>query len=426
MLLVHEIPARGDSANEVLANTLAGNIVPPRHRKPHANVPGSLEAVALKALSLVPEERYASVQDLQGEIARYMTGYATEAENAGAMRRIVLLTQRHARIALLALMSVMLLMVIAVVAIVRVDKERTVAVKARGIAEDNFELYRQELEVSQQLNKDVLQMLGYIAVQPDMRHPFFNIELLEKKLEGDLADDLRREMLMQKGILHFIVEEFNAAIECFEASGEGYSIQLLPVARDFAERKPDDKALLDESDMAEMFTTPMQLFKQFKYYAYYHHMNRRPAPDLDEYRALAGSMLEEMNGPRPDKIVWLDIQKGKGGYVLDLSNKPYSRYKLLIPGILYSNVLAPYEFERLDISHTPLTDLVELEDLKVKTLRMVGLEWMTSEVHLIARLKKMGVETLIVEKGRFTGRLRRQIQNNFELIEESSSGASQL
>jgi hypothetical protein len=347
-----------------------------------------------------------------------MTGYATTAEEAGVVRRIVLLTQRHARIALVFVISLAMLVAIAFVAIVRVEVERTIAVKAKGVAEDNFELYRHELDVSQELNTDVLQMLEYVAVQPDMRHPFFNIELLEKKLAGDLDPGLRKEMLTQKGILHFIVEEFNAAAECFAASGQGYSVRLLPLARDLATRKPNDKALLNEETLAELFAGEPPVFKQFSYYTYLHHIRRKPAPDLDGCRALAGTMLEEMNGPRPSDVVRLDIKQGEDGYVLDLSYKPYSRYRLLIPGVLYSNVLSPYEFQRLDVSHTPLTDLVELEDLKVKTLRMVGLSWMTSDRHLVVRLKNMGVQTLIVEKGRFNENLRRQLQKNFELVEE--------
>jgi tRNA A-37 threonylcarbamoyl transferase component Bud32 len=418
MLLVHEIPVPGDSANEVVENTVAGHIILPHRRKPQVHVPASLEAVAMKALSLKPQERYAHVQDLQAEIANYMTGYATDAEKAGMVRRVVLLTQRHARIALLSVMSLAVLVAVAGVAIVRVDMARADAVEAKGIAESNFELYRHELEVSQQLNRDVLQMLEYIAVQPDMRHPFFNIELLEKKLAGDVAPELRREMLAQKGILHFIVEEFHAAAACFEASGVGYSERLLPVARLFARMKPDDKALLRESELAEMFVTQKPVFKQFTYYTFLHHMRRNPDPDLEEYAVLAGSLLEEMNGPRPTRTLRLPLQRGREGYILDLSGKPYSRFKLLIPGVLYQNVLEPYEFERLDVSHTPITDMMELEDLKVKTLRMTGLEWMTSDLHLVARLKKMGVQTLVVEQGRFSGSLRERLEKNLTLIEE--------
>lgn len=418
MLLVYEIPVPGESAHEVIEQTLHGGVIPPRRRTGHTGCSVSLEAVAMRALSLKPAERYKTVKELQVDISYYMSGFPTQAEQAGMMRRIVLLTQRHVLLALLSVLSLIILVGMAAAAIIRVDIERNVAVKARGVAEENFELYRQELVVSQQLNADVLQMLEYLARQPDMRHPFFNIELLDKKLEGDLDPARRKEMLTQKGVLHFIVEEFNAAARCFEASGVGYAERMLPVARDFATLKPDDIALLKEEELAIMFGTSQPIFKQFTYYTYLHHMRRRPNPALDGYAVLAGTMLEEMNGPRPHSVVPLDISTGKSGSVLDLSGKPYSRYKLLIPGVLYANVLEPYSFERLDVSDTPLTDLVELEDLKVKTLRMVNLKWMTSTLHIIPRLKRMGVETLIVEQGRFTGNLKKQLERNLTLVEE--------
>jgi len=404
LLLAYEMPVPGDSASEVIENTLKGRIVSPCRRKPLLRIPVGLNAVVMKALSRQPESRYSTVLELQREVSSYLAGYATYAERAGVMRRIVLLTQRHARIAALSVASLVVLVAVAAVAIVRVDQARSDAVEAKGAAEAS--------------NKDVQQMLEYIAVQPDMRHPFFNIELLDKKLAEPLTLGLRKEMLTQKGILHFIVEEFNAAVDCFEKSGVGYSTRLLPVARDFASIKPDDKALLKESDLARIFAMDPPVFKQFTYYIYLHHIRRNEHRDLNEYAALAGTMLEEMNGPPPNDVVWLDLKNGEDGVILDLSGKHYSRYKLLVPGVLYFNVLSPYQFERLDVSHTPLADLVELENLNVKTLRMVGLNRMTSETHLLVRLKSMGVETLIVEKGRFTGMLRQALRESCELIEE--------
>jgi hypothetical protein len=402
MLLVHEVPVEGESANEVIENTLAGNIVPLRRRE--GKVPAGLDAVAMKALALVPENRYPTVQSLQYEISLYMTGYPTAAERAGLLRRVVLLTQRHAVVALLSLVSLVVLVAVGIAAIARVERERTDALEAKAEAEE--------------LNLDLTRTLEYFAVQPDMRHPFLNIEILDKKLAGELEPELHKELLMQKGVLHFIVEEFNAAVECFEQSGVGYSTRLLDPARHFASIKLNDKVLLKESELAEMFTFDPPVFKQFTYYTYLHHARRNENPDLEDYRVLAGTILEEMNGPRPKDVYRLDIRKGARGYILDLSGKPYSRYKLLIPGVLYSNVLQPYRFEHLDISHTPLTDFLELENLEVETLRMVGMEWLTSNRFLQQRLKNMGVKTLIVEKGKLPDGLRRKLRENLELVEE--------
>ena len=70
MLLTHELPVSGASANEVIQNTREGKVIPPRRRKPDRPIPPSLVAVTMKALSLAPEDRYASALALRKEISR--------------------------------------------------------------------------------------------------------------------------------------------------------------------------------------------------------------------------------------------------------------------------------------------------------------------------------------------------------------------
>ncbi|MBA3963343.1 MAG: protein kinase [Chthoniobacterales bacterium] len=69
-----------------------------RQKLPHLPgriMPESLVAVALKAMSLCPEDRFARVSDLQADIAAYQSGFATRAEEANAWRRFTLLLARH-------------------------------------------------------------------------------------------------------------------------------------------------------------------------------------------------------------------------------------------------------------------------------------------------------------------------------------------
>lgn len=53
MLLTHELPVRGNSANEVVQNTREGKIIPPRRRKPDRHIPVSLVAVIIDRKSVV-------------------------------------------------------------------------------------------------------------------------------------------------------------------------------------------------------------------------------------------------------------------------------------------------------------------------------------------------------------------------------------
>jgi WD40 repeat protein/serine/threonine protein kinase len=60
-----------------------------------ATIPDSLAAVALKAMSLEPENRFQSVKELQADVAAYQAGRATTAERAGAWKQFKLLLARN-------------------------------------------------------------------------------------------------------------------------------------------------------------------------------------------------------------------------------------------------------------------------------------------------------------------------------------------
>ncbi|MBV9010134.1 MAG: serine/threonine protein kinase, partial [Verrucomicrobia bacterium] len=58
-------------------------------------IPDSLVAVALKAMSFRPEDRFQSVKQLQADVGAYQAGRATTAEQAGAWKQLKLLVARN-------------------------------------------------------------------------------------------------------------------------------------------------------------------------------------------------------------------------------------------------------------------------------------------------------------------------------------------
>lgn len=72
---------------------------------PAGHIPQSLEAVVLKALAIHPEDRYATVGELQEEIAAYQHGYATHAEHAGRFKLFYLFLKRNRAVSAVALVS---------------------------------------------------------------------------------------------------------------------------------------------------------------------------------------------------------------------------------------------------------------------------------------------------------------------------------
>jgi serine/threonine protein kinase len=66
-----------------------------RERGQSAKVPAALEAVAAKAMSNRPEDRYQGVEELSNEVQAYLDGFPTRAQQAGTLTHLWLLIKRH-------------------------------------------------------------------------------------------------------------------------------------------------------------------------------------------------------------------------------------------------------------------------------------------------------------------------------------------
>ena len=104
-ILYLRTPVTGKDLIELIQNTVLGEI-----RVPTIEVPLPLKAVALKALSTDPHKRYNSVEELQGEINNFLSGHATQAENAGMGRLFYLLLMRNKAIFSILLISIIILL----------------------------------------------------------------------------------------------------------------------------------------------------------------------------------------------------------------------------------------------------------------------------------------------------------------------------
>ncbi len=101
-------PIDGTTLNEVLTKVKKGEITSMASKRegqggvtvgaPSAMgvaVPEALQAVTLKAMSTHRSERYPSVEAFSADIEAYQNGFATSAENAGALRQVALFIKRH-------------------------------------------------------------------------------------------------------------------------------------------------------------------------------------------------------------------------------------------------------------------------------------------------------------------------------------------
>lgn len=95
----------GNNIHEILLKLTQGVIDPLENHPddsnlphlPNGKVPSGLAAVAKKALAVDPKNRYHSVKDMQREVERWQSGFATNAEQASLWRQVKLMMGRHKR-----------------------------------------------------------------------------------------------------------------------------------------------------------------------------------------------------------------------------------------------------------------------------------------------------------------------------------------
>jgi serine/threonine protein kinase len=433
MLLSYKLPVQGDSGNELLKNTREGKIIALQIRKKDRILPNSLTAVAMKALSLKPENRYASVTELQQEISRYLAGFPTTAERAGIITSLSLLVKRHNRIAFIVMFFLLLMAAVISANLVAISKEkaeavaaREQAVAAREQAENNFRLYREEQIESTKLGDELSDSTQYAIQTKDYSTAVKMLRVLEIALDKNPEPVERKELLLQKGTMHFVLQQFNQANHCFEEIGADTPTNgddTWSLSKKYSERKPDDRKKLSLSQLTELISeanTPNRGIS----YMYFHHMKRTHSYSPEEYLPLAKVMLNRLNKVRGDQVeTSLKLQKKEAGYHLDLTESSYMIFTLRGIGLNDHNILEPLNLYSLDISHLPLRSLSELGGLHLKELRMVGLNIGRRNV-LPKQMERLGIERIIIDVDAYPPKIINILREKHEVIDEKSGAYS--
>ena len=107
------LPYGGDTFSELLENILESRFIPPRRKAPERKIPKELEAIALKAMSLRPEDRYESVKAFQTDIQNYLDGFPVSAVTYSSITKFWKLLLRH-KVLSVAVSAVLLTSILAI------------------------------------------------------------------------------------------------------------------------------------------------------------------------------------------------------------------------------------------------------------------------------------------------------------------------
>lgn len=419
VLLTLAPPVTGDSQNEIIQNTREGRIQPPRLRRKSSKIPAGLAAVAMKALALDPGERYRNVSELQREITRFLSGFPTTVEHANMITRLSLLVKRHNRIAFTAIIFLFILAVTISVNMTVIHNQKASEMEARQLAEENFRLYREEHSEVQKLSTDLSATSRLAMNTKDYSDAPRIIRTLNIALKENLSSRERSALLEQKGYAHFVFQEFNAAAACF--SSMEYKRYESNVMKDVCERhaklKEHDYELLSISELTRLVGESW-IEDRYVYFLYIHHIWRKNDYTSREYLPLAITMLNRLNGLKVDFDPHVNLLKTEQGYHLDLTQSPYSTFKLTEVGYRTLNVLAMLNLHSLDISYLPLKSLDMIESLTLDELRMVGLDIREEpDVGMIEQwVQQIGIKKLIIDADAYPDDLIRKIRQVCEVV----------
>ncbi len=190
-ILSLRVPVTGKDAWEVVGKVGRGEI----ENLPKAGYPDSLVAVIRKAMAFDRAARYASVADLQADIAAYQGGFATVAERAGLARHLFLAIMRHKAVTAAALITLITGAAFGTRAFFEGRRAERTLVELRGTAPTFFAAAKSKLDEG--LFTEALEKIGY-AIKLDGNsadYRLFRANLLEAMQRlPEAADEYRRTL----------------------------------------------------------------------------------------------------------------------------------------------------------------------------------------------------------------------------------------
>ncbi len=409
-ILTHEAPLHGDT-NTVLNKTLSGDIAPPRHHLSGHNIPQSLSAVAMKALNLDAQRRYAHVNELSEEVKMFLAGFSTQAQNANLLTESSLFIKRHRSACSIAFLALLVAVVGSFVYLENMKSALDREEQSRIIAEDTLDLYKQEQKKSQAAWNNYLEgkkwseayitdssekLMSHIFKLTDidvyhdpvrsLEHAMTSLRDLTQNREGRMPNVL----LSQQSYIYFIRQQFRESAQVYKA----------PLFKDvsllFSDRLQAN-GLLSADDFSEL----IQTFKIFPYAADKVLIQKMVSydgavrKDRQEHAKIVLALLKFLNPTWEDrdfKYSESDAHLKLSGKNLQFLGKEKLDGRLRIP--IHFSYLNTLRLRSLDLSQSDFKVLKQLYTLSLERLDIRGTRIISlNSVKHFSRLKELVVDT---------------------------------
>jgi len=428
--LTGRAPIEGKTVERVLERTQEGVFETPNEKLDSRQIDLGLEALVMKALAVEPADRYPSVAALKADLEKYSRGFATEAEDAGFVTQLKLLLMRHKKTVAMLAACIAVIAGVVVYAFSHISKERTNAVAAREeaegarsdaeeaqrVAEQNLKLLQDEQNVSARLRENVEGFLKDVLESDDISSAKRKIELLDAAIAIETDKKKLRALLKRKGVLHFVLQDFDGALKSFDARNAKKQSSYYRFAQVGKKLKGDAKYLSDEG-LARLLSSMGANHADVIFNMYERYMKfQRPADTpLDGYLALATVMLNMNNR------IWhherhhehITFESGK----LDLSGRPYRNFcNNYGQGF---NILEPFRADHIDVSNTLFFEFIQFKGLTFSELNISGCSVNQISGGRCAMMKKYQLKKIIVDSKLLSQEELALLNEKFEVVDLS-------
>ena len=308
-ILTLHCPISGDTVKEVLQKTVRGDFPVPGERAPDQRIPAPLSAIAMKAMSLDPESRYANVSSLIRDLHKYQDGFATVAENPTFFTHAALLIKRHKlAVSMIALSS-------AIIAVILINSFSSIK-ESEGIALDALADLQEKNDYIANTAQKVAPDYLVLMAQQEKDYKF---KLAEESLDTALAFDPSLEKgWMWKGKMLLCQQDFSEAWNILSGN-HGHPVRKDPPAIRLAEKYKTHGAVAD-ADLP-------QLVKDFKTYnvaggipRLFYLLNKASFNSETRFPAIAESL--KLLNPKIGMLNFKWQKMGADGWLIDLGNNP--------------------------------------------------------------------------------------------------------
>ena len=366
-LLSYEKPVSGNTPQELFENTKKHKIRDLEIKANWKRSPQAIKKIILKAISLNPKDRYSSVQELRSEVTNYLHGFATASEKSSQLTVIRLMLHRNKVIVGLVAGFTILISMILISSYDQINKEKAEAEIRRDIAEKNLILYKEMDKRARLLNDNLSKLVQnskYISRES------IKYRILAHGYATNFEKDPTKKMLLntEKAFLHYIMQEFNKAVQCMKDIEEDSSyIEFYKECQRLAEIKPNDQELLSPEQLSQLLDSPFDSGLATK--LFYLHVSKSTNLHPNQMLEPVRKILNIINNTDANNFS-VSLETVEEGSVVDLSYAPYTDFILPIETQKPFNVLSVLKPVSINFRHSWFNDLSKLRGLRVKKLNL--------------------------------------------------------